>query len=116
MPGKHKDALKFPENYNVNNHYGKPHMSHPDMYTPEDGHSPEDGHNMPESNKFIGKLTEARKAGKKTFEVNGKEYKVRTSGGGPNPNKIGYAEKYSASNFNDKAMKMMGQAPLYKHK
>lgn len=36
------------------------------------------------------------------------------SGGGPHPKNMGYAEKYSASNFSDKAMKMMDQAPAYK--
>ena len=79
-------------------------------------HGPDAYHNKPESNKFIGELTKAREAGKKTFEVNGKEYKVRMSGGGPHPQNIGYAEKYSASNFSDKTMKMMDKAPLYKHK
>lgn len=95
----------------------KPDMDHgPDMDHKGPGkmHGPDAYDNKPESNKFIGELTKARKAGKKTFEVNGKEYKVRMSGGGPHPNNMGYAEKYSASNFSDKTMKMMDQAPAYK--
>ena len=107
MPGKHKDALKFPENYNVKNHYGKPHMSHPDMYNPEDGHSPEDGHKMPAS------------AGlKKLAEANPDKLKYigpEISGGGPHPKNMGYAENYSPGNFSNKTMNMMETAPANKH-
>ena len=105
MPGtgKHKGPLNFPENYNVKNHYGEPHMSHPDMYEPKDGHSPEDGHTMPAS------------AGlKKLAEANPDKLKYigpEVSGGGPKM--VGSKEKYTSGNFAENHhMKMMG-SPLY---
>ena len=62
---------------------------------------------LPQSNKFIGELTKARKAGKKSFNVDGKEYMVKMSGGGPHPKNMGYAEKFSPENFSEKTKAMM---------
>lgn len=54
---------------------------------------------LPQSNKFIGELIKAREANKKSFNVDGKEYMVKMSGGGPHPKNMGYAEKFSPKNL-----------------
>ena len=71
---------------------------------PKMDHGP---NNYPQSNKFIGELTKAREAGKKSFNVDGKEYMVKMSGGGPHPKNIGYAEKFTPENFSEKTKAMM---------
>tara|TARA_Y100000361_G_scaffold102737_1_gene92510 strand:+ start:1093 stop:1425 length:333 start_codon:yes stop_codon:yes gene_type:complete len=63
--------------------------------------------NYPQSNKFIGELTKAREANKKSFIVDGKEYMVKMSGGGPHPKNMGYAEKFTPENFSEKTKAMM---------
>ena len=62
---------------------------------------------LPQSNKFIGELTKARIAGEKSFNVDGKEYMVKMSGGGPHPKNMGYAEKFTPENFSEKTKAMM---------
>ena len=68
---------------------------------------------LPQSNKFIGELTKARKAGKKSFNVDGKEYMVKMSGGGPHPKNMGYAERFSPENYSEKTKAMLYNAPAY---
>ena len=98
----------------------KPDMNHgPDMdhgpgmdhEGPGKIHGPSDYHDNKPASAGLKKLAEANPD---KLKYVGKEPTM--SGGGPHPKNMGYAEKYSASNFSDKTMKMVGKAPLYKHK
>lgn len=92
-------------------YYAKPSMDHgPDMdHGPGKMHGPGDYHENKPASAGLKKLAQANPDKLKYI---GPEM----SGGGPHPRNMGYAEKYSASNFSDKTMKMMDRAPLYKHK
>ena len=83
-----------------------PGMSHKE---PGKMHGPGDYHENKPASAGLKKLAEANPDKLKYIGP-------KMSGGGPHPNNMGYAEKYSASNFSDKTMKMMDQAPAYKHK
>ena len=68
----------------------------------------------PQSNKFIGELTKAKKAGKKSFNVNGKSYPVTGSGASKYVMNIGGQERFNDSPFNLRAQQLMNYAPANK--